>query len=108
MCGARLIAPSAGGSYVEPTPSDHFSEVERRGHVVPDRHRDEHATCCVVQGRGLVVVVLQPLWRHQRDQTGDGGLWCEQIACRSARLPSRRRAIRVYRAHDRRIEGDDA
>ena len=41
---------------VEPTPADHFSEEERRGHLVPDRHPDEHATCYVVQGRGLVVI----------------------------------------------------
>jgi 7,8-dihydropterin-6-yl-methyl-4-(beta-D-ribofuranosyl)aminobenzene 5'-phosphate synthase len=41
---------------VEPTASDHFSEDERRGRLVPDRHPDEHATCYVVQGRGLVVV----------------------------------------------------
>ncbi|MBV9815005.1 MAG: MBL fold metallo-hydrolase [Alphaproteobacteria bacterium] len=41
---------------VEPTPSDHFSEDERRGRLVPDRHPDEHATCYVVQGRGLVVI----------------------------------------------------
>jgi len=41
---------------VEPTPVDHFSEEERRGRLVPDRHPDEHATCYVVQGRGLVVI----------------------------------------------------
>ena len=41
---------------VEPTPADHFSEAERRGRLVPDRHPDEHATCYVVQGRGLVVI----------------------------------------------------
>jgi len=41
---------------VEPTPADHFSEAERRGKLVPDRHPDEHATCYVVEGRGLVVV----------------------------------------------------
>jgi 7,8-dihydropterin-6-yl-methyl-4-(beta-D-ribofuranosyl)aminobenzene 5'-phosphate synthase len=41
---------------VEPTPTDHFSEEERRGRLVPDRHPDEHATCYVVQGRGLVVI----------------------------------------------------
>jgi MoaA/NifB/PqqE/SkfB family radical SAM enzyme len=28
---------------------------ERRGRRVADRHPDEHATCYVVQGRGLVV-----------------------------------------------------
>jgi len=41
---------------VEPTPVDHFTEDERRGMLVPDRHPDEHATCYVVQGRGLVVI----------------------------------------------------
>lgn len=41
---------------VEPTPADHFSEDERRGKLVPDRHPDEHATCYIVEGRGLVVL----------------------------------------------------
>jgi 7,8-dihydropterin-6-yl-methyl-4-(beta-D-ribofuranosyl)aminobenzene 5'-phosphate synthase len=41
---------------VEPTPVDHFTEEERRGRLVPDKHPDEHATCYVVQGRGLVVI----------------------------------------------------
>ena len=41
---------------VEPTPEDHFTEEERRGRLVPDKHPDEHATCYVVQGRGLVVI----------------------------------------------------
>jgi 7,8-dihydropterin-6-yl-methyl-4-(beta-D-ribofuranosyl)aminobenzene 5'-phosphate synthase len=41
---------------VEPTPADHFTEEERRGRLVPDKHPDEHATCYVVQGRGLVVI----------------------------------------------------
>jgi 7,8-dihydropterin-6-yl-methyl-4-(beta-D-ribofuranosyl)aminobenzene 5'-phosphate synthase len=41
---------------VEPTPADHFSADERRGRLVPDRHPDEHATCYVVAGRGLVVI----------------------------------------------------
>jgi 7,8-dihydropterin-6-yl-methyl-4-(beta-D-ribofuranosyl)aminobenzene 5'-phosphate synthase len=43
-------------TFVEPTPADHFTEAERRGRLVPDRHPDEHATCYVVQGRGLVVI----------------------------------------------------
>jgi 7,8-dihydropterin-6-yl-methyl-4-(beta-D-ribofuranosyl)aminobenzene 5'-phosphate synthase len=43
-------------TYVEPTPADHFTEAERRGRLVPDRHPDEHATCYVVRGRGLVVI----------------------------------------------------
>jgi 7,8-dihydropterin-6-yl-methyl-4-(beta-D-ribofuranosyl)aminobenzene 5'-phosphate synthase len=41
---------------VEPTSADHFTEEERRGRLVPDKHPDEHATCYVVQGRGLVVI----------------------------------------------------
>jgi 7,8-dihydropterin-6-yl-methyl-4-(beta-D-ribofuranosyl)aminobenzene 5'-phosphate synthase len=41
---------------IEPTPVDHFTADERRGRLVPDRHPDEHATCYVVQGRGLVVI----------------------------------------------------
>ncbi|HZT88634.1 MAG TPA: MBL fold metallo-hydrolase [Stellaceae bacterium] len=41
---------------VEPTPADHFTEDERRGRLVPDRHPDEHATCYIVKGRGLVVI----------------------------------------------------
>ncbi len=41
---------------VEPTPADHFTENERRGKLVPDQHPDEHATCYVVEGRGLVVI----------------------------------------------------
>jgi len=43
-------------TFVEPTPADHFTEEERRGRLVPDRHPDEHATCYVVRGRGLVVI----------------------------------------------------
>ena len=35
---------------------DHFTAAERQGRLVPDQHPDEHATCYVVQGRGLVVV----------------------------------------------------
>jgi 7,8-dihydropterin-6-yl-methyl-4-(beta-D-ribofuranosyl)aminobenzene 5'-phosphate synthase len=41
---------------VLPTPADHYSDAERRGRLVPDRHPDEHATCYVVEGRGLVVI----------------------------------------------------
>ena len=54
---ARSRAPQeAGSSSREPTPADHLTEAERRGKLVPDRHPDEHATCYVVQGRGLVVI----------------------------------------------------
>lgn len=41
---------------IEPTAADHYSEDERRGRLVPDRHPDEHATCYIVQDRGLVVI----------------------------------------------------
>jgi 7,8-dihydropterin-6-yl-methyl-4-(beta-D-ribofuranosyl)aminobenzene 5'-phosphate synthase len=42
-----------GGSWVE---DDHYSEAERKGKLVRDQHPDEHATCYIVQGRGLVVI----------------------------------------------------
>ena len=38
------------------TGEGHFTEAERQGRLVPDQHPDEHATCYVVQGRGLVVI----------------------------------------------------
>jgi 7,8-dihydropterin-6-yl-methyl-4-(beta-D-ribofuranosyl)aminobenzene 5'-phosphate synthase len=37
-------------------PEDHFSEAERRGQLIKDLHPEEHATCYIVQGRGLVVI----------------------------------------------------
>ena len=37
-------------------PAEHFTAAERQGRLVPDQHPDEHATCYVVQGRGLVVI----------------------------------------------------
>lgn len=43
-----------GGSML--APYDHFSESERRGELVADSHPEEHATCYVVRGRGLVVI----------------------------------------------------
>jgi 7,8-dihydropterin-6-yl-methyl-4-(beta-D-ribofuranosyl)aminobenzene 5'-phosphate synthase len=43
-----------GGTLVEP--EDHFTEAERRGQLVKDLHPEEHATCYIVQGRGLVVI----------------------------------------------------
>jgi 7,8-dihydropterin-6-yl-methyl-4-(beta-D-ribofuranosyl)aminobenzene 5'-phosphate synthase len=46
-----------GSTLVEPAPTpDHFTEAERSGRLVPDQHPDEHATCYVVRGRGLVVI----------------------------------------------------
>jgi 7,8-dihydropterin-6-yl-methyl-4-(beta-D-ribofuranosyl)aminobenzene 5'-phosphate synthase len=35
---------------------EHFTEAERRGELVLDEHADEHATCYIVKGRGLVVI----------------------------------------------------
>jgi 7,8-dihydropterin-6-yl-methyl-4-(beta-D-ribofuranosyl)aminobenzene 5'-phosphate synthase len=46
---STLVEPAAA-------PADHFTEAERLGRLVPDQHPDEHATCYVVQGRGLVVI----------------------------------------------------
>ena len=43
-----------GGTKVES--QDHFTEAEKRGELVPDLHPDEHATCYIVKGRGLVVI----------------------------------------------------
>jgi 7,8-dihydropterin-6-yl-methyl-4-(beta-D-ribofuranosyl)aminobenzene 5'-phosphate synthase len=42
-----------GGSWVV---EDHYSEAERQGKLVRDQHQDEHATCYIVKGRGLVVI----------------------------------------------------
>lgn len=42
-----------GGSLVA---DDHFTEAERQGKLVKDTHPDEHATCYIVKGRGLVVI----------------------------------------------------
>jgi len=42
-----------GGSWVQ---DDHYSEAERNGKLVRDQHPDEHATCYVLKGRGLVVI----------------------------------------------------
>lgn len=42
-----------GGTMVE---DDHYTEAERKGKLVRDLHPDEHATCYIVKGRGLVVI----------------------------------------------------
>lgn len=42
-----------GGTMV---PDDHFTEDERSGKLVKDIHPEEHATCYIVKGRGLVVI----------------------------------------------------
>jgi len=36
--------------------ADHFTETERQGKLVIDNHPEEHATCYIVRGRGLVVI----------------------------------------------------
>lgn len=43
-----------GGTLVEP--NDHFTRDERDGKLVKDIHPEEHATCYLVKGRGLVVI----------------------------------------------------
>ena len=45
----------SGGTLVKEY-EDHFSEAEREGNLVLDEHPDEHATCYMIQGRGLVVI----------------------------------------------------
>lgn len=35
---------------------DHFTPEERAGKMLPDSHPEEHATCYIVKGRGLVVI----------------------------------------------------
>lgn len=42
-----------GGSLVM---DDHFTGAEREGKLVKDTHPDEHATCYIVKGKGLVVI----------------------------------------------------
>ncbi len=44
----------SGGTLVED--EDHFTEAERRGELVKDMHPDEHGTCYIIKGRGLVVI----------------------------------------------------
>jgi len=43
-----------GGTMVQD--EDHYTDAERRGDLVRDLHPDEHATCYIVRGRGLVVI----------------------------------------------------
>ena len=93
---------------VEPTPADHFTEEERRGRLVPDQHPDEHATCYVVQGRGLVVISSCGHCGMSTPSNGDGGFWRRQAACRDRRLSPRRRPAGLYRAYGRRAEGAGA
>ena len=42
-----------GGTLVQ---DDHYTEAERGGKLVRDQNEDEHATCYIVKGRGLVVI----------------------------------------------------
>ena len=63
LSGAFTTGPIARQSFERVLPStlveeqpDHFTPSERRGRLVPDQHPDEHATCYIVQGRGLVVI----------------------------------------------------
>tara|TARA_B100001123_G_scaffold123347_1_gene143724 strand:- start:188 stop:1195 length:1008 start_codon:yes stop_codon:yes gene_type:complete len=43
-----------GGSMV--ASADHYTDEEREGKLVKDDHPEEHATCYIVKGRGLVVI----------------------------------------------------
>jgi len=45
----------SGGTLVDEE-DDHFSAAERQGKLSLDQHPDEHATCYMVKGRGLVVI----------------------------------------------------
>ena len=48
----------SGGSMVleEDAGYSHFTDAELAGKLVKDTHPDEHATCYVIQGKGLVVI----------------------------------------------------
>ena len=48
----------SGGSMVleDDAPYNHFTEAELSGRLVKDLHPDEHATCYIIQGKGLVVI----------------------------------------------------
>ena len=48
----------SGGSMVleGDAPYNHFTEEELSGKLVKDLHPDEHATCFILQGKGLVVI----------------------------------------------------
>jgi 7,8-dihydropterin-6-yl-methyl-4-(beta-D-ribofuranosyl)aminobenzene 5'-phosphate synthase len=50
----RSFETITGGTWVES--EDHFTAAERSGALVKDQHPEEHATCYIVQGRGLVVI----------------------------------------------------
>ncbi|MCB1510220.1 MAG: MBL fold metallo-hydrolase [Hyphomicrobiaceae bacterium] len=48
----------SGGSMIvaDDQPYSHFTEAELSGKLVKDLHPDEHATCYIIQGKGLVVI----------------------------------------------------
>lgn len=48
----------SGGSMVLPDGEvyNHFTDAELAGKLVKDLHPDEHATCYIIQGKGLVVI----------------------------------------------------
>jgi 7,8-dihydropterin-6-yl-methyl-4-(beta-D-ribofuranosyl)aminobenzene 5'-phosphate synthase len=48
----------SGGSMIleDATTFSHFTDSELAGKLVKDLHPDEHATCYILQGRGLVVI----------------------------------------------------
>lgn len=48
----------SGGSMVleDATAYSHFTDAELAGKLVKDLHPDEHATCYILQGKGLVVI----------------------------------------------------
>lgn len=47
-----------GGSMIveSDSPYNHFTATELSGQLVTDLHPDEHATCYIIQGKGLVVI----------------------------------------------------
>ena len=64
-------------------------DAERRGQLVKDLHPEEHATCYIVQGRGLVVISScghAGIINSVRD--GDGGRECRQASRRDRGLSS--------------------
>ena len=84
---------------------DHFTEAERRGKLIKDTHPDEHATCYILQGRGLIVI----------SSCGHVGLINTikqamavrrlEAPCGAWRISSFYRAARLHRSHGRRTGG---
>src|SRR5713101_7135649 len=91
---------------IEPTAADHYSAEERRGRLVPDRHPDEHATCYVVEGRGLVVISsCGHCGLINTIRTAMAVANVGKLHAVIGGFQSRRRTARLRRAHDRRAEG---